>query len=93
MYVRADMYAQSSEFFSNFAESLTPGTQIAGYTLLNMRYGWNITDTNASIAVFGKNLTSKQYFLGGESYGTSDGINVAIPGPPRTFGAEFTYKF
>lgn len=93
MYVRADVYAQSSEFFSNFEESLTPGTEIAGYTLLNMRYGWNIAHTNASIAVFGKNLTSRQYFLGGESYGTSDGINVVIPGPPRTFGAEFTYKF
>jgi len=93
MYVRLDAYTQSSEYFSNFSESLTPDTEFAGYTLLNMRYGWDIANTHASVAIFGKNLAGRQYFLGGESYGTSDGVNVVTPGPPRTYGAEFTYKF
>jgi iron complex outermembrane receptor protein len=93
MYLRADGYSQASEYFSNFAASLAPDTRIPGYTLLNMRYGWDIRDTHASVAIFGKNLTGKEYFLGGVAYGTSDGVNVVTPGPPRTFGAEFTYKF
>ncbi|CAN7321761.1 TonB-dependent receptor plug domain-containing protein [Phenylobacterium sp. LjRoot219] len=92
--LRGEAYAQTHVYFSSSAASLTPGTKLPGYTLLNARLGWdNIGGTNLSAALWGKNLTDKTYFTGGIPLGASLGTNNAAVGEPRTYGLELSAKF
>ena len=94
MSVRADLYAQSYEYFSNLNNTLTPLTKLPGYSLLNLRYDWReILDTGVTISGFAKNVLNRGYFTGGEAFGVDFGLNDAAPAEPRTYGAEITYKF
>jgi iron complex outermembrane receptor protein len=94
MDVRADMFTQTDQFFSNFYYTLGPGTKFSGYTLLNLRYDWDdILGSRTSLGVYVKNALDKRYFLGGAAFGLADGVNVVMPGAPRTVGAELTYRF
>jgi iron complex outermembrane receptor protein len=94
MSVRADLYAQSSEYFSNLASTITPGTQLPGYSVLNLRYDWNqVFGTGMTLSAFAKNALNRGYYTGGESFGVDFGLNDAAPAEPRTYGAELTYRF
>ena len=39
--LRAEVYAQSEQFFSNAADSIAPGTELPSYELFNARLSWN----------------------------------------------------
>src|SRR3546814_9165792 len=66
MDVRADVYGQSSMYFSNSAKSITPDTQIPGYGLVNLRYEWlEIYGSKYSDSAFIRNLADKEYTTGG----------------------------
>ena len=94
MSVRADEYAQSYEYFSNLASTLTPGTKLPGYSILNLRYDWkNIFGTKLTASAFARNTLNRPYYTGGESFGVDFGLNAAAPGEPRTYGGEVTYRF
>ena len=94
MSLRTDIYYQTSQTFSSLAASLAPGTTLPTYALLNLRYDWRgIMGTHASLGVFAKNVLNREYYLGGEALGPDVGFNEAVPGAPRKFGAEVTYKF
>jgi iron complex outermembrane receptor protein len=94
MRLRTDVYAQSDDFFSNNNSTLTPGTKIPGYGLVNMRYEWSgIMGSNFSFAAFAKNLFNKEYYTGGFSLSGSLGVSSAAIGTPQMFGAEVTYNF
>jgi len=94
MSLRAELYAQSYEYFSNLANTITPGTRLPGYGLLNLRYDWHaIFGTGFTLAGFAKNVTNRGYYTGGESFGADFGLNAAAPAEPRTYGAEVTYRF
>jgi iron complex outermembrane recepter protein len=94
MIVRADLYGQSSEYFSNLANTITPGTLLPGYGLLNLRYDWHdVFGSKFTFSAFSRNTANHPYYTGGESFGVDFGLNAAAPGEPRTYGAEFTYKF
>jgi iron complex outermembrane receptor protein len=94
MTVRADCYGQSSEYFSNLASTITPGTLLPGYGLLNLRYDWHdVFGSQFTFSAFSRNTANHPYYTGGESFGVDFGLNAAAPGEPRTYGAEFTYKF
>lgn len=91
--VRAELYNQSSMYFSNASDSLTPDTELPSYTLVNLRVSWDrIQGTQFSAALFGKNVTDEEYFVGGMPLGASLGHNAAVVGEPATYGVEVSYR-
>lgn len=92
--LRAEVYGQDSMYFSNTADSIAPDTELDSYELVNARFEWsNIMGSQFSGALFGKNLTDEEYFVGGMALGASLGHNAAAVGEPRMYGAEVTYSF
>jgi outer membrane receptor protein involved in Fe transport len=49
--------------------------------------------TKLTVAAYGRNLTDREYFTGGDPTGTDLGVNTAFPGQRRVFGVELRYKF
>ncbi|RLP55840.1 MAG: hypothetical protein D6160_00015 [Ketobacter sp.] len=92
--LRTEVYAQSAQYFSNAAATIAPGTKLPGYELLNARLNWSgIMDSRFSVALYGKNLTNEEYFVGGMTLAAALGHNAAAVGEPRTYGAELNYQF
>jgi iron complex outermembrane receptor protein len=92
--LRADVYAQSMQFFSNLASTVAPQTAVAGYGLINLRLDWHDFGVQGlTVSAFGRNVGDKRYSAGGIALGAGLGINGVIPGAPRMYGAEVTYKF
>jgi iron complex outermembrane recepter protein len=94
MSVRADVYAQTSQWFTSLGYSLSPGTELPKYSVVNMRLDWHkMFLSPVSLGLYVRNLQNKAYFLGGMGNGPSAGINDAVPAPPRMYGAEINYAF
>jgi iron complex outermembrane receptor protein len=74
------------------AESAFSTTQ-GSYGLLNLRVSQEISDWNTTVALWGKNVTNKQYFVGGNDFSTSLGFAYTIPGAPATFGIDIRKRF
>ena len=92
--LRGEIYAQSSFFFSNLANTTAPGTGVKGYSLINARAEWNkIFGSKVSAAAYVNNLTNKHYYTGGISLSSVEGENAALPGTPRMYGFDVTVKF
>ncbi len=92
--LRGEVYGQSSQYFSNAADTIAPGTKLPGYALLNGRLGWNnVMGSGFTAALFGKNLTDKTYFTGGMTLAAALGHNAAAVGEPRNYGLEISYSF
>jgi len=64
-----------------------------GYGLLGMRFQMDFDAWDASLAVFGTNLTNKKYYTGGTGLDGGLGFNYAVTGTPRMYGISFTKKF
>lgn len=92
--LHGDVYTQSRTFFSNNNGSVTPGTELAGYTIANVRLSWNnIMGSKFSAAVYVKNLFDKLHYVSGYAMGAAGGYNTAYPGTPRSVGGEISVKF
>jgi iron complex outermembrane receptor protein len=91
---RADVYAQTSTWFTSLGRSLSPGTELPHYSVVNMRLDWRkILRSPLALALYVRNLQNKAYFQGGFANGPAAGVNVASPAPPRMYGAELNYTF
>jgi iron complex outermembrane receptor protein len=93
--LRGEVYAQTHVYFSSSANSITPGTKLPGYALVNARLGWDniMGHGGLSADLFAKNVFDKEYFTGGIPLGASLGVNNASVGEPRTYGVELSAKF
>jgi iron complex outermembrane receptor protein len=92
--LRGEVYAQTGQYFSNAAASVSPRTRLPGYALVNGRLSWKeIKGTNFSAALFGENLLDQEYFVGGMQLAVALGHNGAVVGKPRTYGVELSYAF
>ena len=92
--LRGDVFAQTKTFFSSNSGSITPRTQLPGYSTVDVRLSWNeIMRSQVSLAAYAKNVFDKFYYQSGYVEGASGGFNTAIPGEPQTFGAELSVKF
>ncbi len=90
----SEIYSQSSMYFSNTADSIGAKTKLDSYELVNARLSWtNMFGSGFSGAIFGKNLTDEDHFVGGMSLAAALGHNAAAVGEPLTYGAELTYEF
>jgi iron complex outermembrane receptor protein len=74
------------------AESAFSTTQ-GSYGLLNARVSQEITSWNTTISLWGKNVTNRHYFVGGNDFSTSLGYAYTIPGAPATFGVQIRKRF
>jgi iron complex outermembrane receptor protein len=89
-----DAYAQSYFYFSNLDATLTPGTRLPSYTLLNTRLDWvHPFGTKLTASLFAKNLTNKLYYVGGAAAAQENSTEVAAFGPPRTYGGILRYEW
>ncbi len=93
--VRADVYAQTGQYISNTAATVTPGTYLPGYSTTNMRLDWSnvLSQKDLTLSLFARNLFDKGYYVGGFALGNLLGINSASVGEPRMWGAELKYAF
>jgi iron complex outermembrane receptor protein len=94
MTVRADVYGQSPQYYSNLGYTLAPQTRLPSYELVNLRYDWHDAwGTNLTLSGYATNLLDRTYYVGGLAEGTAFGVNGVVPGVPRMYGAEVSYKF
>ncbi|MCW1384893.1 TonB-dependent receptor plug domain-containing protein [Novosphingobium sp. KCTC 2891] len=92
--VRSDVYAQTSQWFSNFGIGREIGTNTPGYALVNARLDWtHIQGTGVTASVFGRNLFNKGYYVGGLAQGIALGANSTNVGRPRMYGVELKFEF
>lgn len=92
--LRGDIYAQSKFYYSSVNNTINPGSVLPGYSVANFRLDWTkIAGSNFGAALFMKNAFDETYFTGGLALGSVLGLNTAIPGRPRTFGGEVSFKF
>ena len=62
-----------------------------GYTVFNGRITFDAS--NWAVSLWSKNLVEKKYYTFFLDFSDFYGVPWAYPGPPRTYGAEFTYRF
>jgi iron complex outermembrane recepter protein len=71
-----------------------PGNRGPGYGLLDLRIGWeNIGNEHVDLAVYGKNITNKDYELNASDDTQQFGFISRQYGDPRTVGVEVRYSF
>jgi iron complex outermembrane receptor protein len=75
----------------------TPASQSStiqgSYGLLNARMSQQISKWNMTVSLWGKNVTNRHYFVGGNDFSQSLGYAYTIPGDPATFGIEMRKRF
>ncbi|MFC4312269.1 TonB-dependent receptor [Steroidobacter flavus] len=89
---RTDVYAQESAWFSSTG-NLNPATELPGYALVNFRIGLQDEAAGWSVSANLKNAFDRVYWVGGVALGELFQTNTAVPGEPRTFLLETSYRF
>ncbi|MBL0123681.1 MAG: TonB-dependent receptor [Betaproteobacteria bacterium] len=64
----------------------------SAYTLVDARVGYEANGGKWALALWGKNLSDKQYYTGGFDI-AGIGIASAYINVPRTYGVDFRYRF
>jgi iron complex outermembrane receptor protein len=66
---------------------------VPSYGLLNGRIALNLDQPNVELALYGRNLTNKEYYTNQFDSYASLGVAENFQGNPRTFGGTVTYHF
>ena len=76
-------------------ETPTPVLDQDGYALVDLSLVWTSTDEHWQVGLHGRNLTDKQYRVGGYNFGVATYNNSVIGfyGPPRTFTGTVEFRF
>jgi iron complex outermembrane receptor protein len=85
---RLDATYQSTMYFTT-----NNGGAQGGYTLLNGRVTWANADESWEFALYGRNLTDKEFFNGKLSLIGFFGREQGNPGAPREYGISFKRNF
>lgn len=75
---------------SQLNDYIVSATVIDAYDLLDARMSWTSTDEKWEVALWGKNLTDKEYIA--HSYVIGPGV-IGAWAPPRTFGANVIWNW
>src|SRR3546814_51724 len=72
-----------------------PGSTAPSYTRIDLRLDWRrIAGSGFSAAVFARNVTDKEYIVGGNNQlPTQFGTVAYLYGEPRMFGVEGRFEF
>ena len=76
---------------SHRSEASSPPTLFDDYRVVNGRL--TFAGDNWSASLWGRNLAEKEYFMIYFDLVDILESRLGFPGPPRTYGAEFTYRF
>lgn len=86
-----------------WGDAFDPFAVTDSYGLFNARVDWrNILGSSFDVALYGRNLADEEYYLPGLSLqlapvsvpqSTPFGFTAGIPGDPRTWGVEVSYRF
>lgn len=88
---QADVYRQTTIQFNDVNDPLS---HQSGYTLANARVAWEeVMGYPVDLAATVRNLTDREYYASGVTVYPSLGYSVGIPGAPRTYAVELSYKF
>ncbi len=94
MSLRGDLYAQSSQYFANNADTISPGTKLPSYKIFNARLDWKeVAGTPITASLLAKNLFNEHYYTGGLALFAAFGTNAAAIGRPRMWAAELRVDF
>ena len=63
------------------------------YWLFNARTSWHASDDSYSVSLWVKNLMDEEYDSYAINLQAGFGHDNYLAGPPRSYGAEFTYRF
>jgi iron complex outermembrane receptor protein len=89
-----EIYGQTGQWFSQKANTTTPFTQIAPYSLTNTRVTWgDIAGSQVALSFYARNLFNHRYYSGGNGSGEGSGLSSVVAGMPRMFGGELKWKF
>ena len=91
--LRGDFYAQTSQYFSSTDNTLNPGTEIAGYGIANFRLAVESENGAWTVSANVQNAFDHVYYVGGVGFASLFAVNIAVPGPPRTYTLEVRYDF
>jgi iron complex outermembrane receptor protein len=89
-YIQADAVYESEHFFDIKNQ---PVSRQGGYALFNGRLGYITADEKYELAVWGKNLSNKQYDIYTFDFTGSFGFNQRMVGTPRWYGLELLARF
>jgi iron complex outermembrane receptor protein len=90
MTARADWSTRSQQFFDS---PNSDGLKAGKRGLLDARLALLLEDGMTEIALFGKNLTDREYLVSGVDFSASFGNQIRFVGPPRTYGLEVRRRF
>ncbi len=96
MFFRIDyQWRAEVDYEGGTGESIAfPGIGVRdSYGLLNARLSFDISDWNATIALWGRNLTDEAFETQVIVNNTGLGVTTQIMGAPRTYGISFTKRF
>jgi len=75
---------------SSFPYTFNGRIRQKSYETIDARLSWSPNNSGLTFAVFGRNLTDEDTILATFISDSSDGLSAA---PPRTYGAEVSFKF
>ncbi|MFT7404436.1 TonB-dependent receptor [Zhongshania sp.] len=85
---------QDEQWYSAYNDQFGYGEIRQGaYWLFNARTSWHASDDSYSVSLWVKNIMDKEYDSYGINLQAGFGHDNYLAGPPRTFGAEVTYRF
>jgi len=64
-----------------------------GFGLLDARVTFQPASLPLTFAIYGQNLTNKQYIVSGTAFAAPLDFADSFPGNPRTWGGSFRYNF
>lgn len=85
----------SVNYVSNFYDNIRnfAASKLPGYTLGNIRAGWQSVDDRWEASVFVNNVADKRYYIIGYDLSNATGSNSLTPGKPRWVGASLRFNF
>ncbi|MAT49620.1 MAG: hypothetical protein CMK32_00330 [Porticoccaceae bacterium] len=86
--MHADYGHQSRKYFFP-----SPLTREPDYGVLNVRLSVELTRPRLEIALWGRNLTEREYLVENLDFIAAAQVNPGFPGEPRTYGVSVTHQF
>lgn len=88
-----DVYGQAESYFSSTHDTLNSGSDIDSYTVVNFRFALSDEEAGWTLAAHVRNAFEEEYYVGGIGFKSLFSTNIAVPGAPRTYMLEASYKF
>jgi outer membrane receptor protein involved in Fe transport len=76
-----------------FEDANTEGLEQPAYGLMNINIGFELTDPNIILSVYGTNILDEQFITSAGNTGSLFGVPTFVAGQPRMIGTKLTWRF